>query len=250
MMRRYIFIAVCCIAIAAGGLWFVLRVKEQPRKDSGGEPLSLQQERTPLPSEKVIDYGKLRDGKDEALSSLMKERKEPYGIEEGIDMVVRSDESIKVGDETVEMREIADEVGLKLGEILEVDLKTGVGQGAGHVYGIHVVQPGENIWEIHFRLLEDYYDNKGIALSPLSDEPDDLGHSSGVGKILKFSEEMVHIYNLKERKLETSLDFIYPLSKIVVYNMGHVFALLDRINYKDVERIAFDGETLWLPAEH
>jgi len=118
------------------------------------------------------------------------------------------------------------------------------------VYGIHVVQPGENIWEIHFRLLEDYYDNKGIALSPLSDEPDDLGHSSGVGKILKFSEEMVHIYNLKERKLETSLDFIYPLSKIVVYNMGHVFALLDRINYKDVERIAFDGETLWLPAEH
>jgi len=118
MMKKYIFIAVCCIAIAAGGLWFVLRVKEQPRKDSGGEPLSLQQERTPLPSEKVIDYGKLRDGKDEALSSLMKERKEPYGIEEGIDMVVRSDESIKVGDETVEMREIADEVRLKLGEIL------------------------------------------------------------------------------------------------------------------------------------
>jgi hypothetical protein len=112
-----------------------------------------------------------------------------------------------------------------------------------------VVQPGENIWEIHFRLLEDYYDDKEIALSPLSDEPDRLGYSSGVGKILKFSEEMVHIYNLKERKLETSLDLIYPLSKIVVYNMGNVFALLDRINYKDVERIAFDGETLWLPAE-
>jgi hypothetical protein len=75
-----------------------------------------------------------------------------------------------------------------------------------------------------------------------------VGYSTGVGKILKFSENLVHIYNLRERTLDSDLHFIHPLSKIVVYNMGRVFALLDRIDYKDVNRIQFDGETLWLPA--
>ena len=116
-------------------------------------------------------------------------------------------------------------------------------------YGIHVVQANDNIWDIHFKLLRDYYDHKGIQVAPLADEPDTKGKSSGIGKILKFSEHMVHIYNVKESKLSTNLDQIYPLSKIVVYNMSFIFALLDRIDYKDVARIEFDGETLWLPAE-
>jgi len=105
------------------------------------------------------------------------------------------------------------------------------------------------MWDIHFRLLKEYYDHKEIELSALADEPDRLGYSSGVGKILKFSEQMVHIYNMRERKLDTELGLIYPLSKVVIYNMGNVFALLERINYEDVQRIEFDGETLWLPAE-
>jgi predicted RNA-binding protein len=247
-MSRYIFIILCCILVAAGGLWFVSRMGQRAEKVPVDASPGLQDEGKP-PSERVIDYGKLKDGSDESLSSLMEERKEPYGIEEGIDMVVKGDESIKVGEETVAMQDVVDEVRLKSGEVLEVDLKTGAGEDGSHDYGIHVVQPGENIWDIHFRLLKEYFDHKGIELSPLSDEPDERGYSSGVGKILKFSEEMVHIYNMKERKLETNLDMIYPLSKIVVYEMGPVFALLDRINYQDVQRIVFDGETLWLPAE-
>jgi hypothetical protein len=204
---------VCCVVLIGGGLWLVLKQS------------------------------------DKSLTELMEERKAPYGIEKSVDMVVKPDESIKVGQETVQMQEIIDEVRLKRGEILEIDLVTGARQVKPDEYGIHVVQPGENIWDIHFELLKDYYDNKGIQLSQRVDEPDNLGYSSGVGKILKFSEDMVYIYNLKERKLETNLDLIYPLGKIVVYNMGHIFALLDRINYKDVRRIVFDGKTLWLPAE-
>jgi len=38
------------------------------------------------------------------------------------------------------------------------------------------------------------------------------------------------------------------LSKIVIYNMDRVFALLDAIDYEDVNQIEFDGETIWLPA--
>jgi len=39
------------------------------------------------------------------------------------------------------------------------------------------------------------------------------------------------------------------LSKIVVFNMGKVFELLNRLAYGDIEKIEFDGENLWLPAE-
>ena len=76
-----------------------------------------------------------------------------------------------------------------------------------------------------------------------------MGFSSGVGKVLKFSESMVHIYNLKEKTLDMNLNQIYPLNKIIVYNMDRVFALLDQIDYDNVNRIQFDGETLWIPAE-
>ncbi len=67
-------------------------------------------------------------------------------------------------------------------------------------YGVYVVQPGDNIWNIHFRMLKEYYARKGIRLGHNADEPESSGLSSGVGKILKFSEAMVIIYNLKEKR--------------------------------------------------
>jgi hypothetical protein len=117
------------------------------------------------------------------------------------------------------------------------------------LYGIYVVQPGDNIWNIHFKFLRNYFRRKGIALSPVSDEPTTNGFSSGIGKLLKFSEHMVYIYNLRERKLEFDLNLIHPLSKIVVFNFGEVFALLEQIDYRNVNHIQFDGETLWIPAD-
>ena len=248
-MRQFLIVAVCCVVLAAGGLWFVSRQDKGPERDTGRVPATVQEKTVPPEPEKVIDYGKLKDEGDEELNALMKERKDPYGIDKGIDMVVKPDESIKVGEETVQMKEIVDEVRLKQGELLEEDLKTGISDYGPAEYGVYVVQPNDNMWDIHFRLLQEYYDNKHIELSPLADEPDRLGYSSGVGKILKFSEQMVHIYNIKEHRLDTDLNLLYPLSKVVIYNMAKVFALLERIDYKDVQRIEFDGETLWLPAE-
>ena len=116
-------------------------------------------------------------------------------------------------------------------------------------YGIYVVRPVDNVWNIHFRFLSEYFQHRDISLSAWSDEPDTRGHSSGVGKILKFSEKMVYIFNLKERKLDVDLNLLQPLSKIVIFNMGEVLALLDPIDYKVVNSIRYDGETLWIPAE-
>jgi hypothetical protein len=230
-------------------MWFMSRPPDKSPIEAASSPRPVVAPRVEIPTEKVIDYGKIKENSDSTLTDLMNERKEPYGVEQSIDMIVKSDESIKVGDETVPMKTILDQVRLEQGEIIETNLgKTPEEKKPGE-YGIRVVQAQENIWDIHFKLLKDYYAHKGIHVSPLADEPDLQGRSSGVGKILKFSEHMVHIYNMREHKLETDLNQIYPLTKVVVYNMSFIFALLDRVDYQDVHRIEFDGETLWLPAE-
>ena len=247
-MGKHIFFAGCCIVLIGVVLWLFLRQAEEPTKQPEGTPSPGLIKTTPIPSEKIIDYDKLSQKNDKTLTTLMEKRKASYGVEKSIDMIVKPDESIKVGKETICMQKLLDEVRLKQGEILETDLSTEIKPKEQDAFGIRVVQPGENIWDIHFNLLKDYYDHKGIDLSPSADEPNHMGYSTGVGKILKFSENLVYIYNLRERRLETNLNLISPLSKIVVYNMRCVFALLDRIDYKDVNRIEFDGETLWLPA--
>jgi hypothetical protein len=114
--------------------------------------------------------------------------------------------------------------------------------------GIRVVQPGTNIWEIHFDLLKEYFQHKGVILSPHADEPTKSGESSGVGKILKFSEQLVNIYNLKTQTFEHDLNVIQPLSVIVIYNMSQIFGVLDDIDYSVIDRIEFDGEALWIPS--
>ncbi len=248
-MKRNVIIGGCCLFLVVGGLWFLLSHRKKLPEGMEGPPASQETPSVPAPSEKIIDYEKIKEQSDKELAALMEERKAPYGVQESVDMIVKSDEAIKVGEETVQMQKIVDEIRLEQGEILETDLETGMRQEGPEEFGIHVVQPNENIWDIHFELLRDYYHSKGIEVAARADEPDDLGYSSGVGKILKFSENLVYIYNLRERKLEPNLDLIYPMSKIVIYNMSRVFALLDGINYADVERIEFDGKTLWLPAE-
>jgi len=114
---------------------------------------------------------------------------------------------------------------------------------------VFIVRPGDNIWNIHFKLLRDYFRNKGINLSPKSDEPITRGFSSGIGKILKFSESMVSIYNVVDEKLEDDINIIQPMSKIVIYNMSDVFSLLELIDYNTVNQIKFDGESIWILTE-
>lgn len=116
------------------------------------------------------------------------------------------------------------------------------------LYGIYVVRPNDNIWNIHFNFLKDLFRHKGITLSPLADEPTAGGRSSGVGKLLKFSENMVAIYNVREHRLEADLDLIIPDSKVVVFNFSQVFGMLDQIDYRNIDHIQFDGETIWIPA--
>ena len=226
------------------------------------EPQIIVREDQPAPSEStpataappeskedaVIDYGKLDS--DEDLQSLMEQRKEDYDVGEGIDIIARSDETLQIGDTTVSMRELQKKIKLKLGEIAEETLGPdgrSLAQPTEN-FGIYIVQPGDNIWNIHFRFLKDYFQRREVALSPVADEPVRGGFSSGVGKLLKFSENIVYIYNIKEKQFSENLNLIEPQSKIVIYKMDRVFAFLEQVDYSNINRIQFDGDTLWVPA--
>ncbi len=131
---------------------------------------------------------------------------------------------------------------------LAASLASRLSPGSGEdLYGIHVVRPGDNVWNIHFGILKEYFAGRGVALSPAEDEPDARGVSSGVGRILKFSENMVSIYNLREHRLEPNLHLIHPLSKIVVFNLGRMLSILRLLDFDKIDRVSYDGEILWIP---
>ncbi len=209
-----------------------------------------EQTRHAVETPPVIEYRE--ENPSAEVQELTEQRKADLGVEESIDLVLKAGESLKLGDTTVSMEEILSHIRLQRGDIIENDLQEKAlkdGDAGTDVYGIHVVKPDDNIWNIHFRFLRDYFGKRGITLSPLSDEATAAGYSSGVGKILKFSENMVYVYNVRDRRLDVDLNLIHPLSKVIVFDMGRVFALLDQIDYENVSRIQFDGETIWIPAK-
>ena len=180
----------------------------------------------------------------------MGDRKQKLGLDKSLDMIVNSDETFTIGDVEISMSDILKQAFIKEGDVYEEKIETSGAIRPQKIkqYGIYVVQPGDNIWNIHFNILKEYYEHQGISVAPKADEPIDSGMSSGVGKILKFSETMVIIYNLIEKNVSTNIDLLEPLSKIVVYNMDEVFSLLQEINYENIDRIQFDGKTIWIPS--
>jgi len=234
------------VVIVLGILWG-LRRAPVPTAPISSPASSAPPVRLPVQDRPVIDYEAMAG--DDALKDMMDRRKAEYGIDETLDLIVKGEETIRIGGQTVSMAEIQRQIALKEGRIIEVEAGSSRDSKPEDVYGIHVVQPGENLWNIHFALLKAYFGNKGISLPPLADEPRQNGTSTGIGRLLKFSEGMVFIYNLGERRLETEIESIIPSRKIVIYKMSQVFALLDQIRDTEIDRIRFDGDTLWLPAE-
>jgi hypothetical protein len=90
--------------------------------------------------EPVIDYDRME--KDAGVRALMRERKEAYGVNDGIDLIMKGDESLKIGDSTVSMREILEKIRLKKGDIIEKDIRPETGSAG----------PGGKrpcVWNIH-----------------------------------------------------------------------------------------------------
>ncbi len=201
----------------------------------------------PIRKPVVIDYNELE--KEGIIKDLMASRKKDLGVNNSVDLLVKSNESFTVGTNTVSMEKVIEQAFAGKGKLVEKELDESGSQKLirSNTYGIYVVQPGDNIWNIHFRMLKDYYIRKGIHLGKTADEPKSSGLSSGVGKILKFSEAMVIIYNLKEKKVTEDVNIIDSLSKVVIYNMDEIFALLEQIDFHHVDKLRFDGSNIWIP---
>ena len=151
------------VIVVAGIIGYRFWQKQDPKP---GVQKVIPKVIVPVKPQPVIDYNKLDE--DQNLRELMQKRKAKYGLEKGVDIITKSDETVKIGESTVPMQEILDEIRLKLGDIIEKDLQSGASGSGGPVkeFGIHVVQPGDNIWNLHFKFLKDYFDHKGVALSP------------------------------------------------------------------------------------
>ncbi len=196
-----------------------------------------------------IDYKNLK--KDDKLKQLMVSRKEELGFKKSLDMIVKSDETFKIGDVQIPLRDILEKASFKKGHVFEEEIgdSGAVQPEIINKFGIYVVQQDDNIWNIHFNILKEFYEHRGIKISPVADEPISKGMSSGVGKILKFSETMVIIYNFIEQKIDSNIELLEPLSKIIVYNMDEIFSFLQEVNYENIDRIQFDGKTIWVPTK-
>jgi hypothetical protein len=172
-------------------------------------------------------------------------RKKPYGLDKSLDLVVRSDESIKIGDTVVAVGDLERKLVVgQRGEILEKPLGETKRVAA---WGVHVVRPGENLWDIHYRLLREYMKSRGVALPSGADRPDPQGYSSGVGKILKFAEHMVGVYNVKTGKMSTDLNLLEAGHKVVVFNLSEIFMELAKIDPHDLSGVMYDGRVLLFP---
>lgn len=255
-----IFLAVVIVLALAVG-WTIMTRQSDITEGTQGESTEAPQDKpvtqkmAPVPDTvtkqinkpEVIDYNEL--SKESTMKDLMETRKKDLGLDNSVDLVVRSDESFTVGSHTVSMGKVVEQAFADKGTVLEEELDESGAQklATPTTYGIYVVQPGDNIWNIHFRMLRDYYTRRGIRLEKNADEPESSGLSSGVGKILKFSETMVIIYNLKEKKVTEDINIIEPLSKVVIYNMDEIFALLEQIDFNNVDRLRFDGSNIWIP---
>lgn len=176
---------------------------------------------------------------------LMEDRKAEYGIEKGLDMVIKSDEKVMINNKTIDMEKLEEREMIEKGELVSSDLNSDAARSTQD-YGIYVVKKGDNLWDIHFRLLRELFEKKGIKISILADEPLEKGYSSGVGKILKFSEKMVRVYSLDNDNLYFDINNIEPKGKVVIYKMNEIESLLKDMTVRDVDNVVFDGKNLWI----
>lgn len=111
-------------------------------------------------------------------------------------------------------------------------------------YGVRLVRPGENVWKIHYGVIREYFARRGIELPPRADQPRPDGRSTGVGRVLKFLESIVHVYDTRRNRLIEDIDLLQPHNLIVFFNISEVFAALDQVTAQDLEALRYLGSTL------
>jgi len=86
-------VAIAALIAVAAGVWLLLPAKQTP-----GPVKTTDEASRKVKNQPVIEYSAKGD------NALMEERKASLGIKDGLDMIVKDGEAIKVGDQTVSSR--------------------------------------------------------------------------------------------------------------------------------------------------
>ncbi len=193
------------------------------------------------------------------------ERKEAFGLKSSVDHVVQSREAFTAHGRQWTIEEIQRRLA---GRAPEGAQETGEGEFIGGFvrkpapwksfeggqkraavyYGVRSVRPGESLWGIHYGVVREYLARRGIELPPRADQPRPDGRSTGVGRILKFLEGVVFVYNIRENRLVEDLNLLYPNDLIVFFKISQVFEALDQVRPEDLNAVRYVGPTLLLKA--
>ncbi len=111
-------------------------------------------------------------------------------------------------------------------------------------YGVRLVRPGENLWKIHYGVIQEYFARRGIELPPRADQPRADGRSTGIGRLLKFLESIVRVYDARRNRLVDDIDLLHPDDLIVFFNISQLFEALDQVEAKELEALRYLGSTL------
>ncbi|MDM8539176.1 hypothetical protein QUF70_20675, partial [Desulfobacterales bacterium HSG17] len=118
---KLIIIFAIIITIGLGIWWFWFQ--EEPKQAIVAPPARIVDKPAKSPKAQppepktVIRY----DKDDENFQELMKRRKAEYGLDKGVDMIVKENESVEIGDTTIPMEEILNKIRLKKGQVVEQD---------------------------------------------------------------------------------------------------------------------------------
>lgn len=194
--------------------------------------------------------------------STQLERKEAFGLKNSVDFIVRKDEPFEASGKKWTIEEIQQQLHPedKQEEVLHPIQEVNVGpsirkpiaavqpsgaQSPGY-YAVRVVIPGENLWNIHFAIIQEYLARRQVFLAARSDEPSSDGTSSGIGRLLKFIEGVVFVYNLQQNRNEKDPNLIHPHEIVVFFKISDLFAALDQLQPEDLQRLRYVSNYLKL----
>jgi hypothetical protein len=178
-------------------------------------------------------------------------------LRESVDHIVRRDEPFEIGGKKITIGEILgappavipyieeSEIGPKVRRPIPSGSPSPLAQSQGY-YGVRHVRPAENVWSIHHAMIREYFARRGIILPKDADMPAPDGRSSGIGKLLKFIEGAVYVYNLDQRRFEKDLGSIQPYSIVVFFKISDFFAALDGLQPRDLASIRYVSNSLRL----
>lgn len=183
------------------------------------------------------------------------ERRRAFHLEKSVDHIVRRDEPFEAAGVPLTIAEMERALGKPpeptpilspieerdIGEVVRKPiLESGPVSRSGEAYyGVRVVRPGENLWHIHYGIVREYFERRGVILPVYADRPTPDGRSSGVGRLLKFMETIVRVYDVQNRRTEGGLDLIHPRQSLVYFRISELFDALDQLEGEDLRWLRF-----------